>query len=145
MVARLTARLGLAFMLAAGVAGCSSAGGGRAAADPFAGGGASSRQADRQVQVQVENQNFNQATITARGPAIRRQLGRVSGMNEGRFSLPWSTSSRLYFEIEFLGGGGCTTRMVQVDPGSSIRVIIDSVSRIRADGVSRMCDVERGR
>ena len=117
----------LVFVLG-GAAACVSPGGSRTGTggDPFSGGSSRSPEASggREITVQVVNSNFNQATISARGPGSNRRLGRVSGNDEGRFTLPWAGADGLYFEVELLGGGGCTTRRVQVAGGQTIRLVI---------------------
>lgn len=123
------------------------AAGSRSTRDPFAGGsgGATAGQESRQVRVEVQNSNFNEARIEARGIGVRRRLGRVPGNQSQAFTLDWTAVAPLYFEIDLFGGGACTTRAIEVAPGRTVRLVIDSVSRIRADGVSRLCDVQRVR
>jgi hypothetical protein len=125
--------------------------------DPFAGGsgGATSSQESRQIRIEVQNSNFNEARIEAvprsrysgdvRGTGFRRRLGRVPGNRSQVFTLDWTTAAPLYFEIDILAGGSCTTRGIEVAGGQTVRVVIDSVRRIRADGVSRICDAQRVR
>lgn len=123
------------------------AAGSRSTRDPFAGGsgGAVSGEESRQVRIEVQNSNFNEARIEARGIGLRRRLGRVPGTRSEVFTLDWTAVAPLYFEIDFLAGGACTTRAIEVAAGQTVRLVIDSVARIRADGVSRLCDVQRVR
>jgi len=121
------------------------AAGSRTSRDPFAGGsgGSASGGESRQIRVEVQNSNFNEATIEARGVGVRRRLGRVPGTRSEVFTVDWTTPALLYFEIDLLAGGTCTTRGIEVAGGQAVRLVIDSVARIRADGVSRLCDVQR--
>lgn len=134
-------------LLAAGVVlavGACAAGSG-SARDPFSGSGARSDRGSGQIRIEVENSNFNQATVEARGVGTQRRLGRVSGNSSDRFTLDWRISGPLYFQIDLLGSGTCTTRVLDVSAGEAVRVIIESMPRIRADGVNRICDVMRTR
>lgn len=128
------------------LAGCSSSGR-TSGSDPFSGGGGGDRPQGRagQLRVQVQNQNFNEATITARGPGVRRRLGRIGGAESRTFTLPWSTANRLYFEVDLLGGDDCVTNAVDVSPGETVRLVIDSVARVRGDGFRRLCELRRAR
>ena len=135
-----TVAWGFVAVLALGVAGCASTGR-PLGADPFSGGGGSGGSGAREIQVEVRNNNFNQANITARGQAIQRRLGRVSGNDQGRFTLQW-TGGLLYFEVELLGGGGCVTSQVSVEAGQTVRVVVDATARMRRSGYSSLCDIE---
>jgi hypothetical protein len=138
---RVWALLTPALLLA--VASCASGSG--TARDPFSGAPSRGDRDSRAIRVEVENTNFNQATVEARGVGTQRRLGRVSGNSSDRFTLDWGVSGPLYFYIDLLGSGGCTTRALDVSAGDTVRVIIESMPRIRADGVSRICDVMRAR
>jgi hypothetical protein len=132
--------LGLAVVLASGAC----AAGARSTADPFSGGGSGAPSTqDRSIHIEVQNSNFNDATIEARGIGIRRRLGRVGGSRSDEFTLDWRGAGQLYFEIDLLGGGTCVTRGIDVSPGDRVRLVIDSMARTRADGMNRICDARR--
>ena len=133
------AALGLVVLLASGA--CAS--GPRTTADPFTGSGARPAQGDRMIHIEVQNSNFNDATIEARGIGIRRRLGRVGGTRSDEFTLDWRGAGQLYFEIDLLGGGTCVTRGIDVSPGDRVRLVIDSMARTRADGITRLCEARR--
>jgi hypothetical protein len=136
------ALLGLVVVLVSGAC----AAGPRTAADPFSGGGSGARSTgDRSIHIQVQNSNFNDATIEARGTGIRRRLGRVGGTRSDEFTLDWRGAGRLYFEIDLLGGGTCVTRGIDVSPGDRVLLVIDSMARTRADGINRACEARRTR
>jgi len=136
------ALIGLAVILVS--AAC--AAGPRRVSDPFSGGaGSSSDRGSREVRVQVENTNFNEATIDARGIGLRRRLGRVAGTRSDEFRLSWTGTGQLYFEVDLLGGRTCITRAIEVAAGDTVRLVIDSVARLRGDGMSRLCDAQRVR
>ena len=146
MTSRLSRGLHRALVGFAAVAACSAcASGAGSTRDPFSGGGGSGSGGREGIRVEVQNTNFNQATVEAHGIGVRRRLGRVGGNETARFTLDWGGAGPLYFEIDLLGGGTCTTRPVDVAGGDAVRVIIESMSRIRSDGLSRLCDVMRAR
>ncbi len=111
--------------------------------DPFGGEGGRPRAAE--VRIEVRNDNFNEATLYALSPGRRRRVGRVDGNGRARFRIPWTVTDPVRFEIDILGVGRCTTRPLTVGPGDVVEVLVDSVVRPRADGFSRICDVQRGR
>jgi hypothetical protein len=132
--------LALAIVLVSGAC----AAGARSTADPFSGGGSRTASVqDRSIRIEVQNSNFNDATIEARGIGVRRRLGRVGGTRSDEFTLDWRGAGQLYFEIDLLGGETCVTRGIDVSPGDRVRLVIDSMARTRADGMNRLCDARR--
>jgi hypothetical protein len=115
--------------------------------DPFSGGsGASAERSEGgRIEIRVRNSNFNEATIYAVRAGSRRRLGRVQGANDQVFRMPWATSNQLQFEVDILGGQDCRTRFVMVDPGQTVMLNIESMSRARADGSYGLCEIRRGR
>ena len=111
--------------------------------DPFAGGGAGGEGPD-EIRIEVRNSNFSDATIYAVRVGSRRRLGRVGGVSDETFRLRWPASDRVQFEVDILGGQDCRTRTVVVDPGETVLLTIESVSRPRADGSYGVCEVRRG-
>lgn len=130
---------------AAAIAGCAAGAG--TGADPFAGGSSAggSSASSRVLRIEVENTNFNDARIEARGIGRRQRLGRVPGTRSEVFTMDWTVAAPLYFEVDLLGGERCTTRAIEVAGGQTVRLTIDSMARIRADGMSRLCDAQRVR
>jgi len=114
---RSLARVLLAALLASSVAGCF---GRSEARSPFAGG---SRTQER-IRIRVENQNFNDATVHAVRGGERVRLGEVTGKSDKDFTLRWSFSVPLEFEIHLVGGGSCSVRPMHVDPGDRVWVRI---------------------
>jgi len=114
--------------------------------DPFADAGTRSRsRGSGEIRIEVRNSNFNSGTIYAVRPGSRRRLGRVEGATDGNFKLPWPSANQLQFEVDILGGQGCVTRPVMVDPGQTIQLTIESSSRPQSDGSFSLCSVRRHR
>jgi hypothetical protein len=90
--------------------------------DPFAEGGG----AAQDLRIQVRNNNFYDATLTAVSDVGRRRLGTVSGNQSAAFTMPWSFTGGLRIEINLLAGPTCTTDYVTVSPGGVVRLEIMS-------------------
>ena len=86
--------------------------------NPFGGEGAS------QVRIIVINNDFNDATLFARGNGERRRLGIVTGKTEASYVIPWRISGPLQIEISILTAGSCTTSPLEVDPGDVLELQI---------------------
>ena len=99
------------------LAGC--AGASREVSDPFEGGAVASRA----IQINVVNNNFNEATIRSVGRTERR-LGIVSGNGRETFTLVWPTVDNLRIRIDILAGDAFTTNVVTVGPGDSVHLTV---------------------
>ena len=77
------------------------------------------------VRVDVENRNFNQATIHAEG-AMQRRLGIVGGNTRETFSLPWPADGDLRVRIDILAGTQFTTNSVGLKPGDTAYLLIEN-------------------
>jgi hypothetical protein len=140
-------RPSLLLILAAALALGGCAAGYRTGADPFAAGSSAGEYSasGRRLRIEVQNNNFNDARVEARGIGRQRRLGRVQGTGSEVFTMDWTVSAPIYFEIDLLGGERCVTRSIEVAGGQTVRLTIDSMARIRADGLSRLCDAKRVR
>lgn len=78
------------------------------------------------IEVEVRNQNFNQATLWVLRSGERIRLGIVEGKQDRSFRVPWRTPSPLQIEVVIQGGDRCVTRAVQVDPGDSLTMEVAS-------------------
>ena len=86
------------------------------------------------VTIEIENQNFNDATIYVRWGADRRRLGNVSGLRSATFHTDWRGPD-LQIEVALLAGGTYLGPQVSVSPGDVIDVTLPpSLDRI---GTSR--------
>ncbi len=112
--------------------------------DPFSSPASGGRAGGGDVRVNVQNVNFNDATIYVYAPG-RRRLGRVSGNQNGEFRVSMQGFGDLYFEVDLVGGQRCTTRRIQVESGMRVALLIDSSPRPRADGLRRLCEVRQSR
>ncbi len=107
-------------VLVLGVASCASPG---SADNPFV--GATSA---RRIHVKVRNDNFYDATIWAVvNGARQRKLGTVPGKHETDFTMMWTVSRTLQFDIDLLTGNmACRTQPMVVDPGDDLDLQITS-------------------
>lgn len=113
-------RAGRILAVALLLGGCTA--GGRGADDPFA--APSERPGQGRVQVRVENQNFNDATVHALRGGERVRMGDVTGNSERSFTVRWNFTLPIEFEIDLIGGQGCRVRPMSVDPGDRVWVRI---------------------
>ncbi len=78
----------------------------------------------KQLQLWVDNQNFNDLRIyamTTRGP---QALGQVGGRSTGKFTMEWRQLDELRFRFEFLAGRSYTSNTVNASPGDRLDLII---------------------
>lgn len=112
-----------ALILLVGIAGCSGFGGG----DPFTG------TTKAMISIEVDNRNFNQATIWMLSSFGQRRLGVVSGKMQKTFSVRWPRSDDLSLRVRVLGQRGFTTPRQLVIPGDHIELRITSVLDLTTD------------
>ena len=86
--------------------------------NPFEGGGGA-----QSIRINVENNNFNEATVRAVA-RIERRLGVVSGNGRESFTLNWPTVDDLRIRIDILAGDRFTTNRVSVGPGETVFLTI---------------------
>lgn len=78
-------------------------------------------QEDR-LRIQVQNMNFNDVTIYAVSLGQRVRLGNVTGKTDQSFRLEWNYANPISFEIDVVGGSGCNTTPLPVEPGAMVWV-----------------------
>jgi hypothetical protein len=88
---------------------------------PFAG---PAEGAGEQIQVRIENRNFNDATVHAFRGGERVRLGTATGKTDEDFRIRWNSTLLIEFEINLVGGGSCRVRSMTVDPGDRVWVRI---------------------
>ncbi len=112
---------GLAVGLLLALGACASSGGTERPTNPFA-----QDLAERsQVQIRVENFNFNDATVWVRVREERRQrLGIVTGKSSAVFTIPWTISEPMRLEFDLLADVRCVTEELSVDPGDILELQI---------------------
>ena len=89
--------------------------------DPFRGGEASG---EGQIRIEVQNQNFNDASLHALRGGERVRLGDVGGKSDRQFTLRWNFSMDLQVEVDLVGGGTCRVDPLNADPGDRIWIRI---------------------
>ncbi len=93
---------------------CSGFGGG----DPFTG------TTKAQIVIEVDNRNFNQATVWMLSGSGERRLGVVNGKIQKTFTIRWPRSDDLRLRVRVLGGRGFTTARQLVFPGDHVELRI---------------------
>ena len=79
----------------------------------------------REVQIQVMNFNFSDATVWALARDGRRnRLGTVTGKTDKTFTIPWTFSEPMRIEFDLLADVRCLTEQIMVDPGDILEVQI---------------------
>ena len=101
---------------AAPAAGCL----GRTAPNPFEEGAA-----PRAITIEVENNNFNEATLRAMA-RMERRIGVVTGNGRQTFTIPWTTVDDLRVRIDILAGDRFTTNRVTVGPGEAVFLTVQN-------------------
>lgn len=115
-----TARAAIVLLLAAVAAGavaCAPLGQGE---NPFGEGG----EGARSIRIEVQNLNFNDATLHAVSSGNRYRMGTVSGKSSATFEVPWESQASLRIEIDLLAGPDHTTRPVTVSPRERVQLFI---------------------
>jgi hypothetical protein len=97
--------------------GCASATG---SGNPFTAAGAN------RIHIKVRNENFYDATIWAVvGGARQQRLGIVMSNHDEDFTMAWSVSRTLQFDIDLVTGNmRCRTDALTVDPGDVLELQI---------------------
>ena len=89
--------------------------------NPFEGGSATAQS----IRIEVENNNFNEATVRAVSRSERR-LGVVSGNSRETFTLNWPAVDDLQIRIDILAGDRFTTNRVSLAPGETAYLTIQN-------------------
>ena len=85
----------------------------------------------RGVSLEVDNQNFYDATVYAVSDAGERQrLGRVTGLSHDTFTFRW-LHQELRVLIQLLADGSAITQPVLVNPGDSLNMVIQPDLNLR--------------
>lgn len=103
-----------ALILLVGITGCAGLGRG----DPFTG------TTKAMIFIEVDNRNFNQATIWMLSSSGQRRLGVVNGKVRKTFSVRWRRSDDLQLRVRVMGERGFITGRQLVIPGDHIELRI---------------------
>lgn len=106
------------------ISGCSSS---NSVRNPFDGSPSSSNRSEEPIGVEVQNLNFNDATVWAIRQGQRVRLGTVTGKTDGTFSIDWNVTLPISIRADILGGRSCTTGQITVDNGTRVLVVIPTV------------------
>jgi len=110
-------------ILAAALLSFASCGGGRVV-NPFTGtvtGGV-----EQPIRIEVQNLNFNDATVYAMRSTQAIRLGRVTGKTDQEFRIEWNVAQSIAFRVDVVGGRSCRTGEVIVEADSRVWVTIPS-------------------
>ena len=83
------------------------------------------------ISVEVQNQNFYQATVYAYRAGNRARLGVVESQSTRSFEIVWITGD-LRFLIDFFANGCILTESVAVDRGEEVLLILEPQDYRRA-------------
>ncbi len=101
-------------VLLVATAGCSTRGSG----DPFTG------TTKAQIVIEVDNRNFNQATVWMLSSSGERRLGTVNGRTQKEFPVRWRRQDDLRLRVRVMGERGFTTARQLVLPGDHVELRI---------------------
>jgi len=76
-----------------------------------------------EISVEVQNQNFYQATVYAYGAGNRTRLGVVESQGTRSFEFVWITGD-LRFLVDFFANGCILTESLPVDRGDDLLLIL---------------------
>ena len=84
-----------------------------------------------EISVEVQNQNFYQATVYAYRAGSRKRLGVVESQRTRSFEFVWITGD-LRFLVDFLANGCVLTQPMAVDRGDDLLLILEPQDYRRA-------------
>lgn len=114
-------RAALALVALVGASACGALG--NNVPNPFAGG---AQAGEDRLRIQVQNMNFNDATVYAVSAGQRIRLGNVTGKTDESFQIDWNFANPIAFQVDVVGGRGCDTTAIPVDPGARVWLQIPS-------------------
>ena len=91
--------------------------------NPFDG---AARSGEDRLRIQIQNMNFNDVTVYAVSSGQRVRLGTVTGKTDESFQIDWNFANPISFQVDVIGGRGCDTSAIPVDPGARVWVQIPS-------------------
>ncbi len=81
------------------------------------------------IRIEVDNRNFNDATVFAIIPGGQRRLGIVTGKTAGSFDLQWTRDQDIRLRIQLLAGDSFSTNALYVRQGEILQLTIDPILR----------------
>jgi hypothetical protein len=88
------------------------------------GGGSQAAPSERELTLNVKNQNYYDATLYALYQSRRQQIGTVSGLSERTLSLDWGHPD-IRIEIHLLSVGSYLTEPMFIEEGDELELVID--------------------
>lgn len=82
-----------------------------------------------QLRIEVNNLNFNDATLHVVTGGSRERLGTVTGKASRTYTIGWETARDLWIEVNLVGEGSFTTNAVGANPGEMLQLFIEVDSR----------------
>lgn len=76
------------------------------------------------IRIEVQNLNFNDATIWAMRGSQRIRLGRVTGKTDQTFRITWNVAVPISFSIDITGGRSCRSGQLGVEPEAVVLLTI---------------------
>ena len=111
-------------------AGCAKSPAPAAGPAPLPSASAESTRTERSIDIQVDNQNFNDMNVYLMTSGTRWLVGKVGGMTKGTLTIPASLApadQRVRLRAESIGGhGAITTPTLIVPPGQQVYWTIGS-------------------
>ncbi|CAN5821856.1 hypothetical protein BH23GEM11_BH23GEM11_16510 [soil metagenome] len=102
--------------------GCAALGGSSSQGDPFARGAS----AGDQLVLRANNTLSEEVSIRVVDGGRTQDLGSVPGRSTRQFTVQWSGSSRLAFQLEPFSGRRHTLPTIAVEPGDLLELVIQS-------------------
>lgn len=78
------------------------------------------------IRIEVQNLNFNDATIWAMRSSQRIRVGRVTGKTDQSFTVQWNTAAPIGFQVDVVSGRSCRTGSIPVEAESRVWLTIPS-------------------
>jgi hypothetical protein len=70
-----------------------------------------------EIQVVVQNNNYLDGTVYLTRDGTRMRLGTVIGKTDQTFTVEWAPNQMMVLRVDFVAGGACQTRPLQMEPG----------------------------
>ena len=77
----------------------------------------------REITLEVDNQNFHDATLYGLYAGERRRLGSVVGLKQAQFAFAWGAPD-ITVEIYLLAVGSYFTQSLPVQPGEELKLVV---------------------
>lgn len=81
---------------------------------------------EERIRIEVQNLNFNDATVWALRSSQRIRVGRVTGKTDQTFRIDWNVAAPISFQVDVVGSRTCRTGAVAVEANSRVWLSIPS-------------------